>query len=289
MTHPNTSASPKILAGLGEIAESYDALLCDVWGVLHDGRSVHASAVHALQRFRSLRGPVILLSNAPRPAADIREQFGRLGVPGDCYDSILTSGMLAREDLMRRAAKRVLNILHVGPERDRGIFVGLPVSCVETHRAELVLCTGLADDDHETPDDYRDLLFDAKRRGLTLLCANPDIVVQRGGALVYCAGALARLYETLGGTSIYYGKPHAPIYVSALELARTKHKAPRVLAIGDGLETDIRGANAAGIDAVFIADGVHGENIPEMSPAAIATLCTQAGVAARAAMRALVW
>src|SRR5260370_40086986 len=143
LSRPNTSVLPKILAGLGEIAESYDALLCDVWGVLHDGRSAHASAVHALQLFRRLRGPVILLSNAPRPAADIQEQFGHLGVPGDCYDSILTSGMLVREDLMRRAAGRILNILHVGPERDRGIFAELPVSCVEAHRAELGLCTGL--------------------------------------------------------------------------------------------------------------------------------------------------
>ncbi|HEY2447058.1 MAG TPA: TIGR01459 family HAD-type hydrolase [Rhizomicrobium sp.] len=280
---------PAIYSGLGEIAESYDVILCDVWGVLHDGRSAHSRAIEALQRFRGLRGPVILLSNAPRPAKDLRAQFERLAVPEDCYDAILTSGMLAREDLACRSAARELKILHLGPERDRGIFESLPVVCVEAGQAELVLCTGLFDDDHETPDDYRDVLRDAEGRGLEFLCANPDILVQRGGALVYCAGALARLYETLGGRSVYYGKPYAPIYAAALEIAGKKHKRPQCLAIGDGLETDIRGANAAGIDAVFIADGVHGENIPEVTSGIIASLCAEAGVTARGAMRALVW
>ena len=278
-----------ILGGLCEIADSYDALLCDVWGVLHNGHSAHTSAVDALQRFRRLRGPVILLSNAPRPARDLQVQFERLGIAEDSYDAILTSGMLARDDLVRRAAGKEMRLLHIGPDRDRGIFADLPVACVEANRAELVLCTGLFDDDHETPDDYRDLLSDAKRRGLVLLCANPDNVVQRGGVLVYCAGALARLYESMGGTSIYYGKPCAPIYAAALELARSKQEVGRALAIGDGLETDIRGANAAGIDALFIADGIHGENIPEVTTSVIAALFAQAGVQARGAMRALVW
>ena len=289
LASPNESESPKILGGLGAIADSYDALLCDVWGVLHDGRSAHIFAVDALQRFRRLRGPVILLSNAPRPAEDVQKQFERLGIAEDSYDAILTSGMLARNELARRAADKELKLLHIGPERDRGIFAGLPIVCVEANRAEVVVCTGLYDDDHETPDDYRDLLLDAKRRGLVFLCANPDIVVQRGGVLVYCAGALARSYESMGGTSIYYGKPHAPIYVAALELAGLKNKAPRALAIGDGLETDIRGANAAGIDALFIADGIHGENIPEVTTSVIAALFAQFGVQTRGAMRALVW
>ena len=278
-----------ILGGLCEIADSYDALLCDVWGVLHDGRSAHGSAVDALQRFRRLRGPVILLSNAPRPARDLVVQFERLGIAEDSYDAILTSGMLARDDLARRAAGKEMKLLHIGPDRDRGIFADLSIVCVEANRAELVLCTGLFDDDHETPDDYRDLLSDAKRRGLVLLCANPDNVVQRGGVLIYCAGALARLYESMGGTSIYYGKPYAPIYAAAIELARSRHEVGRALAIGDGLETDIRGANAAGVDALFIADGIHGENIAEVTTPVIAALFAQAGVEARGAMRALVW
>jgi HAD superfamily hydrolase (TIGR01459 family) len=287
--HLIEQSAPAILAGLGDVADSYDAIFCDVWGVLHDGRSARAAAVDALRRFRDQRGPVILLSNAPRPARDVQAQFERLRVPENCYDGILTSGMLVRDELVRRAAAGELKLLHLGPERDRGIFEGLPVACVETERADFVLCTGLYDDDNETPDDYRDVLDAANRRELALLCANPDIVVQRGRSLVYCAGALARLYESLGGSSVYFGKPHAPIYAAALELARTRHAVDRPLAIGDGLETDIRGANAAGVDAVFIADGVHGEDIREVTGPAIAVLCQQAGVTAKGAMRALVW
>ncbi len=214
------SGRPAIVAGLGEIADRYEVLLCDVWGVLHDGRRARTGAVEALRHFRRRRGPVILLSNAPRPVEDVMEQFVRFGVPQDCYDRILTSGVLVREELARRAAGRELKLLHLGPARDRGIFAGLSIACVESDEAELVVCTGLIDDDRETPDDYRERLSDLHRRGLTLLCANPDIVVQRGSRLVYCAGALARLYQELGGVSVYYGKPHAPIYTAALAFAR---------------------------------------------------------------------
>jgi HAD superfamily hydrolase (TIGR01459 family) len=154
-----------------------------------------------------------------------------------------------------------------------------------------VLCTGLFDDDLETPEDYRATLSDLHSRGLIFLCANPDIVVQRGGHLVWCAGALARLYTELGGDAVYFGKPHAPIYAAALRHLRAaaKRDALRILVVGDGLETDIRGANGAGFDSVFIADGIHGEDIPELTPAAIATLFARVGVTALGAMRALVW
>ncbi|HEY3777817.1 MAG TPA: TIGR01459 family HAD-type hydrolase [Rhizomicrobium sp.] len=288
---PALRGEPAILSGLGAIADSYDALFCDVWGVLHDGSSARAPAVEALRRFRALRGPVILLSNAPRPAKDVEEQFARLRVPADCYDEILTSGMLARDDLARRADGRELPMLHIGPERDSGVFVGLPVRCVGAADAEIVLCTGLFDDDTEAPEDYRGMLEALKARDLTLLCANPDIVVQRGGQLVWCAGALARLYDEVGGISVYYGKPHLPIYAAALARARalSRRAAPRVLVLGDGLETDIRGANEAALDAVFIADGIHGEDIREMTPEAIGVLCNRAGVTALSAIRALVW
>jgi HAD superfamily hydrolase (TIGR01459 family) len=280
-----------IVSGLGEIAGSFDALFCDVWGVIHDGRSAKTPAVEALRVFRERRGPVILLSNAPRPAEDVEEQFARLRVPADCYDAILTSGMLARDDLARRANGRVLPFFHIGPERDGGVFAGLSVRCVNAADAEIALCTGLFDDDTEKPEDYRAMLNDLKARDLTLLCANPDIVVQRGGQLVFCAGALARLYGELGGASVYYGKPYRPIYDAALDLARALCglEAPRVLVAGDGLETDIRGANVAGLDAIFVADGIHGEDVREMTPDAIGALCARAGVSARAALRALVW
>lgn len=287
----NWSDCPAILGGLGEIAGAYDALLCDVWGVVHDGRAARRPAVDALKQFRKAQGPVILLSNAPRPIEDLAEQFARLRVPDDCYDAILTSGVLAREELTRRAAGGELHILHIGPERDRGVFAGLPIRCADADQAELVLCTGLFDDDTETPEDYRAMLAGLERRGMVLYCVNPDLVVMRGDRLVYCAGALARLYGELGGTTVYFGKPHAPIYAAALHRASSiaGRTGMHALALGDGLATDIRGANAAGIDAVFIADGIHGEEIGEITAAAMAKLCADAGVHAKAAMRTLVW
>lgn len=287
----NRGESPAIPGGLGEIAGAYDALLCDVWGVVHDGREARRPAVDALKQFRAAHGPVILLSNAPRPIEDVAEQFARLGVPADCYDAILTSGVLAREELARRAAGGELKILHIGPERDRGVFAGLPVRCTDANQAELVLCTGLFDDDTETPQDYRATFADLARRGLTLYCVNPDLVVMRGIRLIYCAGALARMYGELGGKTVYFGKPHAPIYAAALARARAiaGRNDLRPLALGDGLETDIRGANAADIDAVFIADGIHGEDIGEVTRDAIARLFADSGVHAKAAMRTLVW
>ena len=283
--------APVILKGLHEIADDYDAAFCDVWGVLHDGRQAHPAAVEALQRFRKERGPVILLSNAPRPVVDVKKQFAGLAVPPDCYDAILTSGVLAHDDLAERTRERTLNLLHIGPERDRGVFAGLPVSCVAAEEAEIVLCTGLFDDDTESPEDYREVFAVLCRRKLPLLCVNPDIVVQRGGQLVWCAGALARLYEQLGGYSIYFGKPHRPIYDAARTLAAriAARDDLRALMLGDGLETDIRGANGADIDAVFIADGIHGEDIPELTPSAVRKLCSNSGVSATAAIRTLVW
>jgi HAD superfamily hydrolase (TIGR01459 family) len=282
---------PRILTGLSEIAGDYDALICDVWGVVHDGHSPRIAAVDALRRFRETRGPVVLLSNAPRPVVDVETQFVRLGVALDCYDAIVTSGEAARKDLAVRAREKMLPILHIGPERDRGIFEGLAIECVDAGRAAVVLCTGLTDDDAESPADYRELLKTLRKRNLTFLCANPDIVVQRGGRLVYCAGALARAYEMIGGMCIYYGKPFAPVYGTALAALKQAagHDVARPLAVGDGIVTDIAGANGMGIDAVFIADGVHGEEIAELAPEAMKDFFDAHRVAARAAMRGLVW
>jgi HAD superfamily hydrolase (TIGR01459 family) len=280
-----------ILSGLHEIAHDYDALVCDVWGVLHNGTSAHAPAVDALKRFRGEFGPVVLLSNAPRPVDVLEEQFKKFGVPQDCYDAIMTSGIAARVDLAKRTEGGRLAIFHLGPERDRGVFEGLAIDCVEPDKARVILCTGLFDDDHETPDDYRELLDALRNRGLPMLCANPDFVVQRGGQLVYCAGAIAKAYEKIGGSVVYYGKPYAPIYKPVLEAARAAaHRdIVRPLAIGDGLETDIRGANNAGLDSLFIADGIHGEEIGDVTDASLARLFGKAQLSARAAMRALVW
>lgn len=285
------SSLPSVLPGLSEIAARYDALICDVWGVLHNGRAARAPAVEALRRFRADHGPVVLLSNAPRPEKDLKEQFVRLGVPEDCYDGIMTSGMAARADLERRARGARLAMLHLGPARDRGVFEGLAVDCVDTNAAKVVLCTGLYDDTRETPEDYRELLDRFRARGLVMLCANPDIVVQRGDTLIYCAGAVARAYEKIGGEVVYYGKPHRPIYEATLRLAEAVAGRPlaRPLALGDGLGTDIAGANHMGLDALFIADGVHGEEIGELTPENLGRLCAEAGVTVMAAMPALMW
>jgi len=276
----------RLLAGLSEIAPQYDTLICDVWGVLHNGATAHAPACAALKTFRAKHGRVVLLSNAPRPASDVEIQFERIGVPLDCYDTIVTSGAAAREDLARRCARGGLAMLHLGPERDHSVFAGLNVTLTDVAGAEIVLCTGPYDDETETPADYAGRLADLQARGLTMLCANPDLVVQRGGKLVYCAGSLAQAYEKIGGKVVYYGKPHLPIYQHVRAVAGG---APRPLAIGDGLVTDIRGANAAGIDVLFIADGIHGEDVTEFTEAHLEKLFAGVGVHAKAAMRALVW
>ncbi len=206
------ASSPRILSAFREIAYDYDALICDVWGVLHNGEHAFEGACEALKTFRARRGPVVLLSNAPRPVADLEKQFSQFGVPNDCYDAIVTSGAAARNDLEARAQKGTVRFLHLGPERDKGLYDGLDVESVDAAHAEVVLCTGLFDDNVETPDDYVDALAELKTRGLTMLCANPDLVVQRGGELIYCAGALAKAYAEIGGDVVYYGKPYKSIY-----------------------------------------------------------------------------
>ncbi|MBS0273323.1 MAG: TIGR01459 family HAD-type hydrolase [Proteobacteria bacterium] len=276
----------KILTGLREIAPQHDALVCDVWGVLHNGHSAFAAACAALKTFKDNHGPVILLTNAPRPVKDVEQMFAKYGVPLDCYDMIVTSGVATRDDLERRTKSGLLAMLHLGPERDGGIFVGLNINTVDVDEAQIVLCSGLYDDDTETPADYAELLAKMKARNLTMICANPDWLVQRGGKLVYCAGAVANEYEKIGGRVIYYGKPKTAIY----DYVRAAMKgAKNPLAIGDGMHTDIKGANAAGMEALFIADGVHGEDVRELTERHIADLFAEAGVHAKATMRALVW
>jgi HAD superfamily hydrolase (TIGR01459 family) len=280
------TAEPRLLTHFADIAPQYDALVCDIWGVLHNGATAFSAACDALKHFRDRYGRVVLLTNAPRPARDLEDQFRRFGVPLDCFDAIVTSGAAARDDLQRRSMTTRLLMLHLGPERDRNVFEGLNVELTEMELAQIVLCTGLYHDDTETPDDYMDMLRGMCTRSLTMLCANPDIVVQRGGKLVFCAGALAEAYEKIGGSVVYYGKPHRPIYDVVLAALKD---AKRPLAIGDGLRTDIKGANGMGIDALFIADGIHGEDVAEFTGRHMAELFEQARVHARAAMRALVW
>jgi HAD superfamily hydrolase (TIGR01459 family) len=303
---------PRLISGLSEIAPGHDALICDVWGVVHDGRRHHAAAAEALYRFKEKHGPVVLLTNAPRVPAEVQVQCTSYGLPPDCYDAIVSSGGAAREELARRSAeasarsvataygratgeKATLPLYYIGPDRDLPMIAGLDIARVGIEEAEVALAIGLRDDMTETPDQYADELKAMRARGLLMLCANPDLVVHRGERLVYCAGSLAQAYEDLHGSVIYYGKPHRPIYDSALAaagLAATAANRPRPkrpLAIGDGLVTDIRGANRAGLEALFIADGVHGEETRPYTAEHMEALFTRFGAEASAVTRALKW
>jgi HAD superfamily hydrolase (TIGR01459 family) len=275
------------------LAPRYDAVLCDVWGVVHNGVAAHADAVDALSRFRSGGGTAILISNAPRPREWVVRSLDRLHVPRGSYDGIVTSGDVTRAFLAGHPGKTVLLI---GPERDHSIFDGLGVAFGTVEAADYAVCTGLYDDDNETPEDYRDLLGRIRARALLMVCANPDLVVERGDRLVYCAGAIADLYAGLGGEVLYAGKPHRAIYQEAfaqVAAARGAAVPPgRVLAIGDSVRTDLAGAAQAGIDCLFVTAGIHAEELgarhaPDLT--ALAAMFAEAGVAPTAVMRRLVW
>jgi HAD superfamily hydrolase (TIGR01459 family) len=248
------------IEGLGEIAGNYDAMLCDVWGVVHDGEMAFPDACAAMIRFRAERGPILLLSNAPRPGEDVAEMLDRMSVPRDAYDGILTSGDATRVEMERRQRQ---SFHYIGPDRDRSVWAGLDVNEAAIADADFVLCTGLFDDERETPDDYAGRLAAMGQRGLPMICANPDIKVSRGPKLIWCAGALAEAYEKLGGEVVYFGKPHLPVYglgqARLDEMAGKPVHKTRILAVGDGVRTDILGANRAGIDALLITSGIHWE------------------------------
>lgn len=281
------TGTPLLISGLSEIAEGYDALICDVWGVLHDGVRAHAAAVEALKRFRATGGCVVLLSNAPRPPAEVKINLRGYGVPDEAYDALVTSGGAARDDLVARAHGGRIKLIHIGPERDETVFAGLDVELVAAEEAEVALCTGLYDDDHETPDDYADLLQALKARDLAMICANPDILVPRGGILVHCAGGIARAYEKIGGEVTYYGKPKPAIYEETIAAAGGKDK--RILVVGDALETDMAGARVMGLDALFVAFGLHKDELGELTEENLAALFAGHGLSARAAIDVLKW
>lgn len=283
-----------MIAGLASIASRYDLILCDVWGVVHNGVAAFPEAVAALQRVRAQGATVILISNAPRPGAVIRKQLEGMRVPGGAYDIIIASGDVTREELAKRPGVR---LYHLGPERDHPNYDGLDVKLVALGEAELVVCTGLFDDNKETPDDYRDMLAEIRERGLPMICANPDIVVERGDRLIWCAGALAERYAALGGEVVYAGKPYAPVYQSALaQAARIRGSAvarERVLAIGDGVRTDLLGAVTQGFDTLFVFGGIHAVEVlnerGELVADRLAHLFAEAGAWPAAVIRRLVW
>ncbi|WP_411288538.1 TIGR01459 family HAD-type hydrolase [Phenylobacterium sp.] len=285
--------SPKLPAGLAEIAGRYDVALCDVWGVIHNGREAFPAACEALARFRAERGPVILISNAPRPNAGVIEQLDALGVPREAWTAVVTSGDATRALLSERAPGPAWRL---GPDRDAPLYDGLDLASSDLEAARFISCTGPFDDEVDTPEDYRARFEGAVARGLPMICANPDIVVQRGDKLIYCGGALAQLYESLGGRVLMAGKPYPAIYELSLaeaerQLGRLLDRA-RVLCIGDGLPTDIRGANARGLDVLFVASGIHGAETlraGRLDPAIVADLLHQEALTATWAMADLIW
>jgi HAD superfamily hydrolase (TIGR01459 family) len=252
------------IAGLSEISGRYDLILCDIWGVLHNGVASFAEASDALVSFRRRGGAVVLISNAPRPSPPIARQVLKLGVSPDAFDAVVTSGDVTIGLMEQQAGDQVL---HIGPERDLTLLdavaeaTGARPRLVSLVDAQYALCTGLRNDEAETLGDYEPELQAMSVRDMTMICANPDIVIHRGDTLIYCAGALARRYEELGGSVVYAGKPYAPIYDRALTLAEHIQGAPiekhRVLAIGDGMRTDIAGAARAGLDVLFVTGGIH--------------------------------
>src|SRR3954471_9182024 len=258
---PETMPAPAageipIVTSLTEIAPRYDVLLCDVWGVLHDGIVGFQAARDALVRFQAGGGTVVLVSNAPRPGHVVAGQLETLQVAA--FDAIVTSGDLTRSVVIERQEQ---TLFHLGPDRDLPIYDGVPAKFGSVDSADYVVCTGLLNDETETPEDYLPLLRRMRERDLWMLCANPDLVVERGDRLIYCAGALAAAYEQLGGRTYYPGKPHRPIYDEALAVSgRLRGAAPeprRVLAIGDAIRTDVAGGRGAGLEVLMIVRGIH--------------------------------
>jgi HAD superfamily hydrolase (TIGR01459 family) len=277
-----------ILSSIAELAATSDAWIVDIWGVMHNGAGAYAAAAAACRTFRSAGGTVALLSNAPRPFSDVVPHMAALGVPADAYDAGVTSGDVTRDMLRSWQGRR---LLHVGPDRDHGLFDGLDIHLAPDADAEVLLCTGLYDDERETPADYTGLLDALAARAVPMICANPDIKVERGDKLIWCAGALAADFAAKGGAVSYAGKPHVPVYERVLaEIARLRGapvETGRVLCIGDGIETDLAGAHAAGLRSVFVASPIFAPK--GLSAGLLATLFAGRRFAPVAAMPALAW
>ena len=258
----------QVVASLSEISARYDAVFCDLWGCLHNGKTPFPDAVAALQAFRSQGGRVILLTNAPRPNMIIIKQLDGMGVPRDAWDAVVSAGDSAQYAMLSGVVGR--QVFHIGAPKDESFFTDFsdeladlaaqsePITRVAIKDATGIVCTGLADDLTETPEDDRAVLLMGKTLGLPMLCANPDIIVDMGETRLYCAGALAEAYEAMGGTALYFGKPHPAIY----DLARRRlagmglKEDAAILCIGDGIGTDVQGAMSENLDALFISGGI---------------------------------
>lgn len=246
----------KRIQNLSEVIGGYDVVLSDVWGVVHNGVAAFQHSCQALAEARKAGATVVLITNSPRPAPGVIEQLKLLGVEDGTYDRIVTSGDVTRH-LIAEGPKKVFLL---GPERDMPLFDGLDVDVVSADEAEAIVCTGFFDDEKEVPEDYTDMLKAWVARDVPFICANPDLVVERGHKIIPCAGAVAAYYEQLGGKTRIAGKPHFPIYEASLAAAREvrgEFDRSKVLAVGDGMPTDVRGALSQGLDLLYISSGIH--------------------------------
>lgn len=283
----------QLLPGLSSVADDYDAILCDVWGVIHNGRTAFITACEALRRFRATGKPVILVTNAPVPKERVTRLFPQFGVPMDCFDDVVASGDATRNELKHVAPGPIYRI---GLNEDFGVYAGLPLEFSDDPTvAKVICCTSLRDYPNGVPEPYREELKRLAAHNLPMICANPDIQFRQGDRLIWSAGALAAIYREEGGQVIYPGKPDAPIYRLAIEQAEAilgKALPPsRVLAIGDGPITDVLGANRQGYDALFIGGGIHGHamGVGDAFIASARKVLDADGVTARYAMPELAW
>jgi HAD superfamily hydrolase (TIGR01459 family) len=284
-----------LLSGVRDIADQYDALILDLWGVVHNGVEPYPGVLDCLSQLHAAGKKVVLLSNAPRQSEKVEVQVAGFGVPRTAYDILVTSGDVTRLHVARRDddwhARLGKHFFHVGPERDYGLLDDTGVEETDDlARADFVLCSGLRDDETETESDYDDLFTKARARNLPMICANPDLSVMRGDAMVLCAGSLAVHYENMGGDVRYNGKPHAPGYELCFERLGDIPR-DRIIAVGDSFRTDIAGANGVGIDSLFVLGGIHGEelggdqaNADDINAAAVA-----AGQMPTAAIQGFFW
>ncbi len=272
--------SPEIIGSLEDVSKAYSAILCDVWGVVHNGERHFPAAASALARAREAEIPVVLITNSPRRNVDVVAQMNAIGVPSSAYDRVVTSGDVTR-DLIADGPRK---IFHIGGDRDFTLYDGLDVELVEEFEASGVVCTGLFDDEVERPEDYTELLRRLRARNLPFICANPDIMVERGERIIWCAGALARDYAQLGGRTLIAGKPYAPVYEVAMkevaDIVGRPVERSRVLAIGDGMMTDVKGAVDNGFDVLYVSGGIHARDYGDASqpdPARLVTFLEKHG------------
>ena len=254
------SQDPQKLKGISEISDKFDVYFIDLWGVIHNGVQCYPEALKVLEKLKEQNKKIVLISNAPRPAAVVKVFLETIGLKSTCYDFLVTSGDITREYISLNSSKK--NFYHLGPTRDIDLFKDLNVSLTSKEECEEIICTGLVSDEEEKLQDYKTLLDFFLNKKIPLICANPDEVVARGEKIVFCAGALANQYKQEGGVVRYFGKPYSEIYSFALKKIRAHKdfkdkKEINTLVIGDNIKTDIKGANLSNLDSVLILNGIY--------------------------------